>query len=1336
MTLYWVGGTSTWNSTAGTKWATSSGGAGGAAVPTAADDVVFDGIPAGGGAAVAQTITLSSSSVCRSIDVTSSVVTISHPAATTLTIGDATAGTGNRALRFVSGMTYAPGANTCAISFVSISATQQDIDFAGKNTGNVSFGGASGGSWRLTGTWGTSSVLTSMLVTLTRGTLDTNGQTCNWGAFNSSHSNTRTLTLGSSAVNCFGATNGSSWQCSTSTNMTLNAGTSHITMSSSGANFMGSSLTYYDLSFTGISCPVLNAFTGSARNITRTTSAGLGRALQTSASFTVTGVFTLTGNSTTNRMLFCSNDFDGARVISLGTTGTVVAQYCDFINITFTGTNTPFTGTSLGDAGGNTGITFDAPVTRYWVGNGGSWSDTSHWSTFSGGAGGASVPLIHDTVIFDNNSITSAGQTITQDIERVNSLDFSNVLNSPTYANSATNNFPFSIVFGDVVFSSGMTTSGSGNIIIRGGNQGNSDCNLTTNGVSVSQSIRAALKSGRTMTITDNLTCASQLGFGTGSGGMAGGGTLIVNNVNITIASFTCDSSANKTRVINMGSGTWTLTGTGTVWNAANATGLTINAQTSTIVISDTSATSKTFAGLSLTYNNLTVTGGGSGAILFTNTAVFNVLTFNAPKTITFSSGQTRFFNRLIAVGSSGNVITFQSGTPGSTYTMTCTADAVISCDWLSIRDSIATGATFYAGANSTNVSGNTGWVFTAGASTSTLTESALSLTETLKRDTVAFKSDSVSFVESLKRDTAKFITEYSPSGLTFDGTQNYLNLSVANWFSQLGSKGIYGKIIIKASTPPITLLYGKKVTPNSNLTLSAAYNGTYGQNCVSLGMGDTQPAGRSVDLVKDIFDGKPHTITFYYLSFGANGNYLNLQVDDNSDGSVNGANGPLITGNDFTDFRLGFDPTGGAGRQSFECKYLMLGTYENVYTTGVPTKVAEWSFTSPNYLTDLTGNGNTATLAGSPLPTYSLGYFEFFNKATSLFKTESPITFAETLIKGVSSVISTSISLTESIIKSVARTITDNSLSGLRFDGTQNYINLGTLGSLGSNAGSGLYVKFDIITTQTTPFGFGEYNLFTESLYITLNLNASEVTSNHALNLVFEGNNNNFFVAGVNSPTISFNDGFRHTLEFELLPASGSLVVRIDGVPQTVTVTRHDGGYTYGNFASDFYMGARNNNGSPISFMNATIDNFAIGTSANNIFANYKFDEGSGTTTADATGNGNTATLSGSPVPTWVVYGTESLLKAVTKTISETLSLTEIITKITNYFMTITESVTLTEIFSRNFTKLFTDAISFIENIRTVKNPYNFRKIIVSYEFTKLKVTSLINRIKVRVDR
>ena len=38
---FWVGGTATWDATAGTKWSTTDGGAGGSAVPTSSDDVFF-----------------------------------------------------------------------------------------------------------------------------------------------------------------------------------------------------------------------------------------------------------------------------------------------------------------------------------------------------------------------------------------------------------------------------------------------------------------------------------------------------------------------------------------------------------------------------------------------------------------------------------------------------------------------------------------------------------------------------------------------------------------------------------------------------------------------------------------------------------------------------------------------------------------------------------------------------------------------------------------------------------------------------------------------------------------------------------------------------------------------------------------------------------------------------------------------------------------------------------------------------------------------------------------------------------------------------------------------
>ena len=61
---YWVGGTNTWDATVGLKWALTSGGIGGQAVPTSSDTVFFD---ANSGA---NTITLGINADCFSLTTT------------------------------------------------------------------------------------------------------------------------------------------------------------------------------------------------------------------------------------------------------------------------------------------------------------------------------------------------------------------------------------------------------------------------------------------------------------------------------------------------------------------------------------------------------------------------------------------------------------------------------------------------------------------------------------------------------------------------------------------------------------------------------------------------------------------------------------------------------------------------------------------------------------------------------------------------------------------------------------------------------------------------------------------------------------------------------------------------------------------------------------------------------------------------------------------------------------------------------------------------------------------------------------------------------------------
>lgn len=83
---YWVGGTDTWNATAGTKWASTSGGAGGASVPTTADDVFFDSNSGSG------VVTLGASSTVRSIDFTGFSGTFTFGALLTISTANITLG--------------------------------------------------------------------------------------------------------------------------------------------------------------------------------------------------------------------------------------------------------------------------------------------------------------------------------------------------------------------------------------------------------------------------------------------------------------------------------------------------------------------------------------------------------------------------------------------------------------------------------------------------------------------------------------------------------------------------------------------------------------------------------------------------------------------------------------------------------------------------------------------------------------------------------------------------------------------------------------------------------------------------------------------------------------------------------------------------------------------------------------------------------------------------------------------------------------------------------------------------------------------------------------------
>lgn len=182
-------------------------------------------------------------------------------------------------------------------------------------------------------------------------------------------------------------------------------------------------------------------------------------------------------------------------------------------------------------------------------------------------------------------------------------------------------------------------------------------------------------------------------------------GTFTTNNFNVTLTLSFLSTNSN-TRALNMGSSTFTVEGV--LFTVATSTGMTLSSGTSTITM--TRASTKTFSGGGLTYYNLNQ--GGAGILTLSDSNTFNNITNSTqPATVKFTAGTTQTVSNFGLSGTAGNLITIESNTPGSQFTLS-KASGQVAVQYLSIQDSNATGGSGWAAYNSTNVSNNTGWNF------------------------------------------------------------------------------------------------------------------------------------------------------------------------------------------------------------------------------------------------------------------------------------------------------------------------------------------------------------------------------------------------------------------------------------------------------------------------------------------------------------------------------------------------------------------------------------------------------------------------------------------------
>lgn len=182
------------------------------------------------------------------------------------------------------------------------------------------------------------------------------------------------------------------------------------------------------------------------------------------------------------------------------------------------------------------------------------------------------------------------------------------------------------------------------------------------------------------------------------------------------------------TRSLNQ-SGPWTLTGKSgfNTWNANSNTNLTLNSS-NTITLTNADSIDQNFVGGGFNYPSLVYASGaragnlnlsiGTSATVHTFGSITDSGT--AAHSIIFGAGWTYNFGAFQVAGSAGNLVTLQSSTPGTQYTVNKTGGGNVASDYLSVTDMVGgPGYPWFMGAHSVNGGNNLGVAFCTAANAS-----------------------------------------------------------------------------------------------------------------------------------------------------------------------------------------------------------------------------------------------------------------------------------------------------------------------------------------------------------------------------------------------------------------------------------------------------------------------------------------------------------------------------------------------------------------------------------------------------------------------------------------
>jgi hypothetical protein len=584
-------------------------------------------------------------------------------------------------MSLVAGTVWSTGALTTTFNATS---TGQTITTNGVSlSAQVTFNGV-GGGWTL----GSALTLTQTL-TVTNGSFSSGNYNITTSGFNSSNSNTRSISLGSSTVT-ISITSSTALNLGTTTGLTWSAGTSQINLSSGTSGIASGGLTFNNVSFTStaaITFTITGANTFNTLSFTGRTNTGI-TLVTFNADQTISTLTLNAGTAASYRGFLASNTIGTQRTLAVTTLTAGAADY-DFRDIAVTGSAAPLSVTRAGDCKGNSGITFPAAKTVYCRQTGStSWGaiGVGSWSLTSGGAFDATAfPLAQDTAVFPAATYPASGLTTTINHSyNIGTIDMSlRTTNTMTLATST--NTP--TIYGNWINGTGITLTGTGQITFAGrGSQ-----TITSAGKTFTQRFNINTPSG-SVTLQDAIVLSNTTSnvITLTAGTFDANGYAVTCSSTVGVTGFGTAFGGTLAKTLALGSGTWTLAGSGVPWNITGSN-LTV---TGTGTISLTSASAKSFTGGGIqTYP--TINQGGTGQLTINDSNKFSDITNTAIGAVRFTSGTTNEFSAFNLNGTAGNLLTLGASTTS--------------------QATLGKPTTWYMGANSTDGGNNTGLTFTAG---------------------------------------------------------------------------------------------------------------------------------------------------------------------------------------------------------------------------------------------------------------------------------------------------------------------------------------------------------------------------------------------------------------------------------------------------------------------------------------------------------------------------------------------------------------------------------------------------------------------------------------------